>query len=151
MSSKVLINWVAKEMDLKTGTGGRWMYHAFGFAFGRIQNRILLPMLIRNYDILSLNSGFHRPREGLSRSLFLCIISGPGPSLCLWLVDWVLPYRSPSSNVSSIKTKVISPCGFGVPRVCPYLEGCYGLGQILLCTVSVKPHVWLHEEQLEQR
>lgn len=41
-------------------------------------------------------------------------VSGPGPSSCLCSVGWeVLPYWSPSSNVSSIKMKML--CWF--PRV----------------------------------
>lgn len=45
------------------------------------------------------------------------------------------------SPVSKQRCSVGFPVhGFGVPRVCPCLEGCCGLGQILLCSVSVKSH-----------
>lgn len=159
MSSKILINWVANEMDLKTGTGGTWVYYALGVYFWKNSKSDLCissppPVLIWNYNILSLNTGVHRPREGLSRSLFLWHYFKTRTII----VPLVSRLRSSSLLKSKQKYLQYQRCSGGFP-VCGFV-GCPGCAPTwrdamawdkCCCVMSQSNHmvVWLHKEQLE--
>lgn len=116
----------------------------------------MLPMLIWKDDILSLNSGVCRPREGLSRSLFLWHFLRIR-TITMPLVSWLRSSSLLKSKQKCLQYQnkgalLVSPCvALGCPGCAPAWRDAMAWDKF--CCAASQPSrmvVWPHKEQLER-